>query len=195
MEPSKGRVYEMKMKHLFKFKYLKIFWLIISIIIAYIIFSNSSVNSFVNNLGNLSYLGIFIAGMLFSFGFTSPFAAGFFIILKPSSIWIASLIGGFGALICDLIIFKIIRFSFMDEFLRLEKTYLFKRINRNFEIKFGHKIKIYLMYAFAGIFIASPLPDEIGVIMLAGLSKIKAINLSIISIILNTLGIFVLLNI
>jgi uncharacterized membrane protein YdjX (TVP38/TMEM64 family) len=50
------------------------------------------------------------------------------------------------------------------------------------------------MYAFAGILIASPLPDEAGVIMLAGLTKIKTWALAIISIILNTIGILIMLS-
>ena len=50
------------------------------------------------------------------------------------------------------------------------------------------------MYAFVGILIASPLPDEIGVIMLAGLTKINFKILAIISFILNTLGILIILS-
>ena len=49
------------------------------------------------------------------------------------------------------------------------------------------------MYAFAGILIASPLPDEAGVTMLAGLTKISVKSLALISFILNTLGIIILL--
>jgi len=57
----------------------------------------------------------------------------------------------------------------------------------------NEKIRIYLMYAFAGILIASPLPDEAGVTMLAGLTKISVKSLALISFILNTLGIIILL--
>ena len=181
------------MKRLFKFRYPKILALVIAIILAYFIFSNPSVSSFVSHLNNFSYLGILIAGMLFTFGFTSPFAAGFFIVLNPSNLLLAGILGGFGALISDFLIFKLIRFSFEDEFIRLRKTKTINDISNLIEKNLGHKLKIYLMYAFAGFLIASPLPDEAGVIMLAGLTKIKQGIFAIISLVCNTLGILILL--
>ena len=54
-------------------------------------------------------------------------------------------------------------------------------------------LKKYFVPVLAGFIIASPLPDEIGVIMLAGLTKIKIGILVVLSLILNTLGILVLL--
>ncbi|MEK6892922.1 MAG: hypothetical protein AABX07_01845 [Nanoarchaeota archaeon] len=144
-------------------------------------------------MGKLSYLGIFIAGILFAFGFSTPFAAGFFIFLNPSSIWLAAILGGLGALISDLLIFKFIRVSFKNEFEQLKRTKLIKTISELIEKSLTKKIKLYLMYTFVGILIASPLPDEIGIIMLAGVTKIKVKNLAIISFILNSLGILILL--
>lgn len=131
--------------------------------------------------------------MLFSFGFTAPFAVGFFLALNPQSIIMAGIIGGMGALIADLIIFKFIRVSFTGEFKRLEKTKALKEVGLLIEKKLKHRLKVYLMYALAGIVIASPLPDELGVIMLAGLTKIKIHSLAILSFLLNTLGIIIIL--
>lgn len=182
------------MKRLFRFKYPKILGIAIAIILAYFVFRNPVVENFVLNLGDLSYVGIFIAGMLFSFGFTSPFSTGFFIILNPSNILIAGIIGGVGAMVSDLLIFKFIRTSFADEFNRLKKEKISKRIESKIDKIAGNRMKIYLMYAFAGILIASPLPDEAGIIMLAGLTKIKTNILAIISFILNSVGILILLN-
>jgi hypothetical protein len=182
------------MKRLIKFRYPKIAGLVLAIILAYIVFSNPIVEGFVTHLNSLSYLGLFIAGLLFSFGFTSPFSAGFFITLNPSNVLIAGIIGGAGALIADLVIFGLVRFSFKDEFQRLEKTKLMQKTARLIEKSFGHKIRMYLMYTIAGIFIASPLPDEAGIIMLAGLTKIKVGILAVISFILNTIGILILLS-
>jgi len=182
------------MKRLFKFRYPKIVTLIIAIVLAYIIFSNPKVGEFVANLGTLSYLGVFIAGMLFTFGFTSPFSAGFFIALSPQNLFLAAIIGGAGALFSDLVIFKFIRITFEDEFYRLRHTKAIRKVEHLIETMIGHKIKMYLMYVFAGFLIASPLPDEAGVVMLAGLTKIKTGALAILSFILNTLGILVLLT-
>jgi len=181
------------MKRLFKFKYPKLLLLILLSVLAYHIFSNDAVQNYVANLDGLGYLGIFVAGMCFSFGFSTPFAIGFFVISQPDNILLAALIGGAGALVSDLFIFKLIRFSFMDEFKRLEKTDAIRTINKPLNSRWIHRIKIYLLYIFAGIVIASPLPDELGVSMLAGLSKIKTHVLAIISFIMNSFGIFLML--
>jgi len=174
--------------------YPKLTALVICIILAYFLFSNPSTQTYVSHLGSYGYLGVFIAGILFAFGFTAPFSVGFFISLNPANIWIAGIIGGLGALMSDLIIFSTIKVLFEDEFKKLRNSKTFVRITRLIERGIKEKIRIYLMYAFAGILIASPLPDEAGLTMLAGLTKISAKSLALISFILNTLGILILLT-
>ena len=183
------------MKNLFKFKYPKIFLLSLSIVSAYYIFKNPSVSNFVMGLGSLGYLGTFIAGMLFAFGFSAPFAVGFFITLNPSNIWVAGVIGGIGALVSDISIFRLIRFSFIDEFNRIKNSKAARRLNKFIGESFGGAIRRYFMYIFAGILIASPLPDEVGVIMLSGLTKVKEYWIGIIGFVLNTIGILIILSI
>ncbi|MBS3075563.1 hypothetical protein J4429_03830 [Candidatus Pacearchaeota archaeon] len=197
-EPEISITFEKNLAHrLFKFMhhfhYPKITLLIILIISAYYIFKNPSINAFVTGLNSWSYIGIFIAGMLFSFGFTTPFAIGFFIVLNPENIFLFGALAGFGALISDFFMFKFIRFSFTDEFERLEHTKLIKKISNSIEKNLGHKISVYLLYIFVGIIIASPLPDEVGVMMIAGVTKIKPIIFALISLICNTIGITLLL--
>ena len=81
----------------------------------------------------------------------------------------------------------------MDEFRRLGKTKTMREIV-SIEPDINKKIKHYLLYAFAGIVIASPLPDELGVSMLAWLGRIKSLPLATITFLANTIGIFVMLN-
>ena len=183
------------MKHFFEFKYPKIAILILLVGVAYIVFSNPLVGDFVNGLEIYGYLSNFIAGLLFSFGFTTPFAVGFFVLYHPNNIFLASILGGLGALISDIIIFKIIKFSFIDEFKRLERTKRIRELSDLIEYIFGSKIKNYLLYLFAGIVIASPLPDELGVIMLAGLTKIRLRSFMVIRFLFNVIGIYILLRI
>ena len=175
------------------FHYPKITLLIILIISAYYIFRNPYVDSFVASLNNWNYIGVLIAGMLFAFGFTAPFAIGFFIILNPENLFLAGIIGGLGALISNFLILKFIRFSFMDEFKKFIKIKSARKIS-SLKPTLSKKIKYYLLYVFAGIVIASPFPDEVGVSMLAGLGHIKPTSLIFISFILHTLGVFVILN-
>ncbi len=181
------------MKKLFKFKYSKLFLLLISIILAYIIFSQESIQNYLSNIGNLGYLGIFIAGLLFSFGFTTPFAIALFITIPVQNIMSFAIIAGFAAMLSDLFIFRLIKISFMDEFNELQKTSSFKTISDLIKSNIKLKIRNYLLFFLAGIIIASPLPDELGITMLAGLTHIKTRILMLISFICNTFGILIIL--
>jgi len=192
VEKEFGKIERKIWRLIFHFPYRKLLVLAILAIIAYIIFRNPDVQVFVSSLGKLEYIGVFIAGMLFTFGFTTPFAVGFFVILNPINPFLVAIIGGVGALFGDLLIFSIIRFSFIDEFKRLEKTRVIKGIRNEIKLHFSHKARLYLLYALAGIIIASPLPDEAGVIMLAGLTNIKIRVMVLISFVFNSLGILIM---
>jgi len=181
------------MSNLFRFKYPKIFLFIIAIILAYYIFKNPKVDSFISGLGVLNYIGVFIAGMFFAFGFTAPFSVGFFLVLNPENIFLMGVIGGFGAMLSDLLIFRFIQISFKDEFEMLRKEKIVKKTNNLVKKYSGGKIRQYLFYVFAAFIILSPFPDEFGVTILAGLTKIKINVLAIIGFILNTIGIWILL--
>jgi uncharacterized membrane protein YdjX (TVP38/TMEM64 family) len=176
------------------FKFSKLVGMLVCIILAYAMFNTFAFQHFVANLNDLSYLGIFIGGMLFSFGFTAPFAVAFFISIVPSVNFVdAALIGGFGALIADLIIFEVIRFSLMDEFQRIRSYHLFRTFDKAYKRSIPFRLRTYIAVVLAGIIIASPLPDEIGVTMLAGFTEIKRSTFVIISFLLNSLGIAIVL--
>ena len=82
----------------------------------------------------------------------------------------------------------------MPKFKELEKTTAIKKIEaivrKNRHVLIVH----YLLYIFAGIIIASPLPDEVGVAMLAGLTTIKPVNLAVVSFLLHSIAIFLVLH-
>lgn len=182
-----------KAKKIFSFKYPKLFILIILILLSYYFFSQPFISEWIELFNKLGHFGVFIAGTLTSFGFTAPFGVGLLTKMALSNIFIGALIGGIGGTIVDLFIFKTIKFSFMDEFKRLKKTKVIKEIE-NIVKKDKHVlIRHYLLYIFAGIMIATPLPDEIGVSMLAGLTTIKPLKLAIIGFILHTFTILVIL--
>ena len=99
------------------------------------------------------------------------------------------LIGGLGALVGDLFIFNFLRHSFADEISKFRKEKIVLYINR----KVPNLFKKYLVPVFAGFIIASPLPDEIGVALLAASRTISTKIFSLLSYALNTAGIFVIL--
>lgn len=183
------------MKRLFKPKHPKIIAIIFFIVLSYIIFSSAFIKQAVYNLGNLSYVGVFIAGLLFSFGFSSPLSVGFFIVLNPENILLAAVVGGFASMLGDLFIFKLFQVSFKDEIKKIENEKIIKEFDGWLEKDFGTTLTHYLIYVAAGFMLASPLPDEFGMIMLAGLKRIKASILAIMCFILHTIGIYILLSI
>ena len=177
-------------KILSKIKYPKFLLLLLSFVLAYIFFSGRNFLPFRNFLLSLGYFGTFLVGILFVYGFTAaPATAILLILAKGQNIFLAGLIGGFGALVGDLIIFRLIRHSFADELEKLSKERIILHINS----KTPDLLKKYFILALAGFIIASPLPDEIGVSLLAASKKISTEIFSIISYLLNTAGIFVIL--
>jgi len=182
-----------KVKKTLRFKYLKLLILIGIIILAYYLFSQPKIAEQIASLKGFSYFGYFIAGIFLIFGFTAPFALGFFIISHPDNIFLASLLGASGSIISNLIIFRLIQFSFMEEFNELKDTKTAKKIEKFVRHNISLKIRHYLLYIFAGILIATPLPDEIGISMLAGMTTIKIKILGIMSFILHYIEILVIL--
>ncbi|VVB82456.1 Uncharacterised protein [uncultured archaeon] len=174
-------------------RYPKLIILAIVIIVSYFLFSNQLIRNLISNLDGFGYLGTFIAGMGYTFGFTSPLSAGFFLTMRSENIFLIGIIGGIGAMFADLVIFKFVRFSFSDEFHRLRKSKIGKRFKKIGQKYLGKRTRKVLGYLVAGILIASPLPDEAGIIILAGLTKIHAKVVAGLSFFLDTIGIIVLL--
>lgn len=183
------------MRHFLRLRYPKLLLLLVVTILSYLIFTNPYIMGFVLNfgIGNLGYIGSFIAGILLAFGFSAPIAIGFFIVSQPQNIMIFAIAGGLGAILGDLLIFNFVRFSFMDEFKRLEKTKPFKAVIKAIEKKTTARIRNYMLYIFAEIIIASPISDEVGITMLAGLTSIKQKTFAVVTFILHVVFIFIIL--
>ncbi|MDD4467870.1 MAG: hypothetical protein PHF68_01850 [Candidatus ainarchaeum sp.] len=183
----------LKRTKLFAYKYPKIILFILISILAFYLFHNNFFSDFISNLGQFVFLGEFIGGVLFSFGLTTPFAIAIFLKITPQNIFLASLIGGCGALISDLLIFKFIKISFEDEFDKLKKERPFLFMKKHIHTFINPTITHYLTFAFAGILFASPLPDEAAIMVLAGITKINLKTLALVSFVCNSIGIFFIL--
>lgn len=177
-----------------KIKYPKFLLLLLTFVLAYFIFAGRNFDAFQNALSSLGYFGTFLAGIMFAYGFTAaPAAAVFLIIAKTQNIFIAAIIGGIGALLGDYIIFRIIRFSFKDEILKLEKDMAKNKVIKDLENHISTKIKHAFIMIIADVIIASPLPDEIGVAMISLDRKISRGIFASLSFLLNTIGILIIL--
>ena len=177
---------------LLKIKYPKFLLLLLTFVIAYLLFYNRAYGPFHDFVASLGYFGTFISGALYVYGFTAaPATALLLILAKEQNIILASLVGGLGALIGDLIIFTTIRHSFADEIEKLFEEDIVKYIHS----RTPSFIKKYFVPAAAVFIIASPLPDEIGIALFAASKNITLRVFSVFSYIINTIGIFVVLYI
>jgi len=184
-----------KAEDIFAFKYPKFFLLFSLIVAAYFIFSRPFISEWLKPFTDLGHFGVFISGILTALGFTTPFGIGLLSKLNPENILFAAMMGGLGATIADLFIFKTIKLSFMDEFKKLEKTKILREIGEIVKNNKSVLIRHYLLYIFVGIVLVTPLPDELAVSMLAGLTTIKPLKLGIMAFVLHSTAIFTILSI
>ena len=184
-----------KAKRIFSFKYPKLFLLIFFIALSYYLFSTPLISDLVNSFNHLGHFGVFISGAMTAFGFTAPFGIGLLSKINPENILLATIIAGIGAMVTDIFIFHTIKFSFTDELKKLEKTKAIKEIEKIVKENKHIKVAHYLLYVIAGLIIVTPIPDEIGVSMLAGLTTINPIKFAVISFCLHTSAIFFLFSI
>jgi len=177
-----------------RIKYPKLILLFLTIIIAILLFqsgkTNDSVQDFISSLG---LFGDFIGGFFYAYGLTAAPATSVLLLLaKEQNILLAGLIAGLGALISDILIFIFVRHSFNDEISSLKKESIVVSIKNTGRKIFGSFFD-YLLPSLAGFIIASPLPTEIGVSMLASLKRISIKKFMLIAYLLHTIGILIIL--
>lgn len=178
-----------------RIQYPKLLLLCLSFVLAYFLFHYGVFDALPAIFHGYGYVSIFVGGLLFSFGFTTAFGIAIFAsmadVVHPVP---AAIIGGLGAVISDLTIFQFIRFSFVDELHRMKTTVVMRWLRDKLHHEsIPERIRQYIQWSVAGILIASPLPDEIGVTILGGLTEIKRKPFIITCYAFNTVGIFIIL--
>jgi len=176
----------MDIKHLvLRLKYPTLLVLISLIIISIIVSLNAGVIEFIQTVGGNNYLSFFVIGFLTPLGVLTPFAAAFFINTKFENIVLSILLAGIGAVICDSIIFSLLKKFFLKKGSKKEGPLInLKGVFSNTRI--GRKIVTYVSFALAGWIIAAPLPDSIGEKLVGILSKLSTKELLLISFVVNT---------
>lgn len=177
-------------------KYPKLCLLGLSIVAAYALFAAGGLHWLHGTKGSSELMAAFLGGILFTFGFTTPFGIGVFVEIGTSvNPILGSLIGGFGALLADLTIFQVMRFEFFhEEIYHLKSTRIAQWMHSVIHHdSFPEKFRRYLLWAFAGIIIASPVPDEFGVALVSSIASIDRRAFAALSFICNTAGILVII--
>lgn len=127
------------------------------------------------------------AGILYTSFLTSPISVVMLIVLaSENNPVITAILAGFGAVLGDLIIVKFFRKEAKDINF-VAKQLQFQKVN-----KFLQKFHLDFITPLLGaIIVASPFPDELGLLML-GASKLKYQEIALISYVLNTAGILLI---
>jgi hypothetical protein len=176
--------------------YPRLLLLTCSFAVAYVLYHAGFFDVLHTLLQGYGYVSIFLGGLLFSFGFTSPFGIAIFLEMAPDVHPVAAaIIGGIGAFLMDFAIFELLRYSaFHNELARLRETFFVRRIVTMLHHQnISRTVREYLLWCFAGFIIASPLPDEIGVSLVSGITDIDTKRFGLLCFAFNTVGIFVIL--
>lgn len=165
------------------------FIIAISIFIAVLIHQSGYLEGLLTHLfGIYFFLGALITGIFFASTFTVAIATSVFLIFAQThNPFLIAVIGGLGAFVGDSLIFRFLRDDLIADFEYLEKLFpqrLARRIIHS-------KLIFWVAPIMAAVMIASPLPDEIGLLVLAGI-KLKYHHFFLLSFLLNTLGILII---
>ena len=177
--------------HATAWKYKNLTIAFLGLCVAYVLSQNKEFHALLAHLGNVGYIGAFVAGILFVSTFTVATGALILLIfaetLHPIEI---GLIAGLGAVVGDITIFR-----FVKNNLEKELTDIYNHIdhNKHFKKLLHSKYFSWTLPVLGAIIIASPLPDELGV-SLMGLSKMKTVPFLLLSFFLNSIGIFLIVS-
>ena len=161
---------------------------VFSILIAIILAKTGAFQDLITSTQEVRLIGSFIAGILFVSVFTAaPATVALGEIAQSNSIITVAIIGGLGALIGDLLIFRFVRDKVSQDFSYLVKL---SRTERFFSV-FKLKLFRWLIPFVGALIVASPFPDEVGLAML-GLSKTKTSVFIPLSFFLNLIGILII---
>lgn len=176
-------------------EYPKLLCFAASCLLAYALHHAGAFDVLAEDLNQYGYASVFLGGLLFSFGFTTPFAFALFIDIAPQTPALqGAIIAGFGAFLADLGIFHFSRLSLNDELKKLHTTSLLRGMHALLHHKrVPEHVRSVILWSFAGLMIASPVPDEIGVTMISSIGHLRAREFAVLCFVLNTLGIFAIL--
>ena len=163
--------------------------IVISSVVIAIIFAKTGVlGSLITSTQEVRFIGSFIAGILFTSVFTvAPATVALGEIAQANSVVTVAILGGLGALVGDLIIFRFVKDRLSEDLLRLLRASKSERLISVFK----NGLFRWLVPLMGALIIASPLPDEVGIAMM-GLSNVRTSLFIPLSFILNSAGILVI---
>ena len=160
----------------------------LSVIIAVLMVKTGALKSLLVSTQEIKFIGSFIAGIFFVSIFSAaPATVVLAEIAQSNSVFWVAFFGGVGALVGDLVIFRFIKDGLAEDFYHLVRKTKSERLVAIFKLKLFKWLVPFL----GALVVASPLPDELGLMMM-GLSNMKTSLFIPVSFLLNFLGILVI---
>lgn len=161
---------------------------ILSLSSAWWLIKSGILSGLIETIMPLRFVSEILAGVFYTSFLTSPISLAMLIVLaEDNNPIITALLAGMGAVLGDLIILRFFRKNLFSELNLVSKQLQLQKIN-GFLQKFHLDFVVPLIGA---IIVASPLPDELGLMML-GISKLRYQEIALLTYILNTAGILLI---
>lgn len=140
------------------------------------------------------YAASFVAGILLVYGLTAAPATAVLVNIgvEPGSLIVCWLLATSGAVLGDYVIFRYVRFGLTEEITRLRKWRIWLFLP-HWHTRLPAQIRLAARLAIAGFLIASPLPDEFGVSLLATTQRVSTRMFVIVATLLDAAGIYAIL--
>jgi len=158
--------------------------IILSIVLAFYLYFSGLLQGFINSLQQFQIIGVLIAGTLFGYAFTAaPATASLISFTNTINPLIVAFIGATGTMIGDVVIFHFFKKGLPREVKTIIKKSKLEKIKRG-------KWK-WIIPGIAGIIIASPLPDEVGIALL-GVTHFENNAFMLLAFTLNFIGLLII---
>ncbi len=173
------------------YKYINITIFIVILLVLFALGDTGIPHTVIDWIDGYGYLGAVVTGIFFVSLFTVVPASLILITLAHEfdPLFIA-LAAGLGASIGDILLFRFFRNGLFDELRMIFKNSRLTRFSKIFKTR----LFIWLTPLVGALIIASPFPDEVGIGLL-GISNIRPWQFLVLSLILNSLGIFAIVSI
>lgn len=159
-----------------------------SLSLAWWLIGSGIFSNLVHMLLPLKFVAEFISGIFYVSFLTAPISVAMLLVLADiNNPILTALLAGFGAAFGDLVIVKFFKEKLVKDVDLISRELQLKKVN-NFLIKWKLDFLTPLLGA---IIIASPLPDELG-LMLLGASNLSYREIAILTYTLNTAGILLI---
>ncbi len=159
--------------------------ILLSILTAVLLVETGAIHQLVKAFDGWQLVSSFLAGFFFSSMFTTaPAIAILGDLSRTYPIWMVALVGAFGSVIADSVIYRFVRDDLDQDILYIFNLTPHRRLRHIFKTRIFH----WLPPLLAGLIIASPLPDELAMAVL-GLAKVNKKLFALISFVFSFLGI------